>query len=269
MYMRLAFAVAAHLEPDILLVDEVLAVGDAAFQKKCLGKIGEVAKSGRTVLFVSHNLQAVSTLTTRALLLDGGHLTFDGDTFSTLGQYRATWNKVSAGEYSEPNKSTGVTRAKVTTSEANQIHRFGKSLRFEFEVAFEQKPKTGFISFLVLDEELKPITQLWFSDSEQQWSRAGKVLLRCEIPKPRMYMGRYTLTTHVSDAASKELFEVLEGICPFEVVMDGMPREYKWSQGTCTYLEEAKWVPVESTVWERCEKHATSSISSRSKLDSL
>jgi lipopolysaccharide transport system ATP-binding protein len=74
MYMRLAFAVAAHLEPEILLVDEVLAVGDAAFQKKCLGKMSDVAKTGRTILFVSHNLPAVRTLCQRVLLLDGGRL---------------------------------------------------------------------------------------------------------------------------------------------------------------------------------------------------
>jgi lipopolysaccharide transport system ATP-binding protein len=75
MYVRLAFAVAAHLEPEILIVDEVLAVGDASFQKKCLGKIGDVAKDGRTVLFVSHNMAAVKALCTRAMLLDGGRVT--------------------------------------------------------------------------------------------------------------------------------------------------------------------------------------------------
>src|SRR5918911_1420816 len=74
MYVRLAFAVAAHLEPDILVVDEVLAVGDAEFQKKCLGKIGEVARAGRTVLFVSHQLSAVKQLCERAILLDRGKL---------------------------------------------------------------------------------------------------------------------------------------------------------------------------------------------------
>src|SRR5207253_11300989 len=72
MYMRLAFAVAAHLEPEILIVDEVLAVGDAAFQKKCLGKMGDVAREGRTVLFVSHNMAALGHLCERSLLLEGG-----------------------------------------------------------------------------------------------------------------------------------------------------------------------------------------------------
>ena len=81
MYVRLAFAVAAHLDPEILVVDEVLAVGDAEFQKKCLGKMGDVAREGRTVLFVSHNMQAIQNLCKRALTLEQGKLHYDG--FST------------------------------------------------------------------------------------------------------------------------------------------------------------------------------------------
>ena len=87
MYVRLAFAVAAHLEPEILLIDEVLAVGDLAFQKKCLGKMEDVAKEGRTVLFVSHNMQAISQLCNRAILLDNGKLSKDDATQQTLNAY--------------------------------------------------------------------------------------------------------------------------------------------------------------------------------------
>lgn len=90
MYVRLAFAVAAHLEPEILVVDEVLAVGDAAFQKKCLGKMREVSQGGRTVLFVSHNVQAVQTLCTRAICLNRGRLICDGSVREVLEAYLAT-----------------------------------------------------------------------------------------------------------------------------------------------------------------------------------
>jgi lipopolysaccharide transport system ATP-binding protein len=90
MYMRLAFSVAAHLEPDILVVDEVLAVGDAAFQKKCLGKMGSVARHGRTVLFVSHNMGAVVSLCSRAILLDAGRLVLDADPITVAARYQAT-----------------------------------------------------------------------------------------------------------------------------------------------------------------------------------
>lgn len=95
MYVRLAFAVAAHLEPEILLVDEVLAVGDAEFQKKCLGKMGKIAKEGRTVLFVSHNMAAVSDLTRRCLWLEGGSVLDDGKTDEMVNRYleqSLTWS---------------------------------------------------------------------------------------------------------------------------------------------------------------------------------
>jgi lipopolysaccharide transport system ATP-binding protein len=87
MYVRLAFAVAAHLEPEILLVDEVLAVGDAAFQKKCLGKMGEVANEGRTVLFVSHNLTAIKSLCQQAVWLHEGQVVSRSDAAETVDEY--------------------------------------------------------------------------------------------------------------------------------------------------------------------------------------
>ncbi len=87
MYVRLAFAVAAHLEPEILIVDEVLAVGDAIFQKKCLGKMGEIANNGRTVLFVSHNINAIKRLCTRVIFLENGKIVFQGDTHEGISKY--------------------------------------------------------------------------------------------------------------------------------------------------------------------------------------
>jgi lipopolysaccharide transport system ATP-binding protein len=90
MYTRLAFAVAAHLEPEILVVDEVLAVGDAQFQKKCLGKMEGIARQGRTVLFVSHQMATVQNLCGRAIMLDRGTVVADGDTPAVIGKYLAT-----------------------------------------------------------------------------------------------------------------------------------------------------------------------------------
>ena len=103
MYVRLAFAVAAHLEPEILVVDEVLAVGDAAFQKKCLGKMHNVAREGRTVLFVSHNLGAVTQLCTSALLLCQGRLVAEGPTKEIIDQYLT--------DLSEPKHKPGLEQA--------------------------------------------------------------------------------------------------------------------------------------------------------------
>ncbi len=95
MYLRLAFAVAAHLETEILMVDEVLAVGDTSFQRKCLGKMREVAGGGRTVLFVSHNLDAVRRLCTRALLIENGMLAADGDVRTIIARYQSALRSVS------------------------------------------------------------------------------------------------------------------------------------------------------------------------------
>ncbi|MGA2616465.1 MAG: ABC transporter ATP-binding protein [Thermoguttaceae bacterium] len=96
MYVRLAFAVAAHLEPEILIVDEVLAVGDAGFQRKCLSKMNRVARGGRTVLFVSHNMNAIQSLCSRCVHIDGGRVHRSGDTEAVVGGYLAQMLESSA-----------------------------------------------------------------------------------------------------------------------------------------------------------------------------
>jgi lipopolysaccharide transport system ATP-binding protein len=98
MYMRLAFAIAAYLEQEVIVVDEILAMGDAAFQKKCLGKMGDVAKSGRTVLFVSHNLGAIRSLCTRALVLSRGTMSYDGTPNAAIEHYLARSAAADKGE---------------------------------------------------------------------------------------------------------------------------------------------------------------------------
>jgi lipopolysaccharide transport system ATP-binding protein len=96
MYVRLAFAVAAHLEPEILLVDEVLAVGDITFQKKCLGKMGEVARHGRTVILVSHNMAAINLLCSRCVLVENGQIAFNGPAAAATARYYAESIKIGA-----------------------------------------------------------------------------------------------------------------------------------------------------------------------------
>jgi len=109
MYLRLAFAVAAHLASEILIVDEVLAVGDAEFQKKCLAKMSEVANEGRTVLFVSHNLSAIQRMCPRSVLLQGGRLVADGTTEEVLGRYLAL-----SPDAPQPRKWLDLSRAQRT-----------------------------------------------------------------------------------------------------------------------------------------------------------
>jgi len=124
MYVRLAFSVAAHLEPEILIVDEVLAVGDAAFQRKCLAKITSFAQSGRTVLFVSHNHEAVRNLCERVVWLKGGHVEEDGPAGTVVENY---YNAVSrSSEFSTQNKEYGFTvnRVVLRNSKGNRSTQF-------------------------------------------------------------------------------------------------------------------------------------------------
>jgi lipopolysaccharide transport system ATP-binding protein len=108
MYTRLAFAVAAHLEPEILLVDEVLAVGDASFQKKCLNKMQDVGEQGRTIFFVSHNAQAITRLCERTILLDGGRVVIDGPSHQAVSVYLNTGlGTAAAREWPDPEKRPG------------------------------------------------------------------------------------------------------------------------------------------------------------------
>lgn len=114
MYVRLAFAVAAHLEPEVLLVDEVLAVGDAAFQKKCLGKMEGIASEGRTVLFVSHNMIAVQNLCQRVIWLDNGQLRAQGTTAEVLGKYLSvTFAAVSEQVWHDPDSAPGNEKVRL------------------------------------------------------------------------------------------------------------------------------------------------------------
>ena len=133
MYVRLAFAVAAHLEPEILVVDEVLAVGDAEFQKKCLGKMGEVAVHGRTVLFVSHNVAAVRTLCKSAISLKQGEIAHSGSTAYVLSAYGV--GVYSGTEFVRTNKGTkqlSITNSAVSYSE--DLHTRGAELIVELSI---------------------------------------------------------------------------------------------------------------------------------------
>jgi len=159
MYVRLAFAVSAHLEPEILIIDEVLAVGDAEFQKKCLGKMGEVAKGGRTVLFVSHNMQAVNLLCKNAILLNKGHAISISNSQEIIRLYnqeidvnRTQWHgnegddnvrlletKVSAVEFFTDNNIEIQIKYKVINPVSNLVVGFHLMSEFNYELAYSIK----------------------------------------------------------------------------------------------------------------------------------
>jgi lipopolysaccharide transport system ATP-binding protein len=141
MYVRLAFAVAAHLDPEILLVDEVLAVGDAAFQKKCLGKMGDVAKGGRTVLFVSHNMTAVKGLCQNAVLLSSGSISSVGRVEQVVNRYLSTNQKEvlektwSTIESAPGNEKVRVKSMRAVSSSGTQLNHL--TVETPFDVHFE------------------------------------------------------------------------------------------------------------------------------------
>ncbi|BAY66051.1 ABC transporter-related protein [Calothrix brevissima NIES-22] len=251
MYVRLAFSVAAHLEPEILIVDEVLAVGDSAFQKKCLGKMGDVAtKEGRTILFVSHSMQAIAQLTKRCILLSKGKVEFDGNTGKAVQLYLAgnQDEALRSAYYQAPTSKSGnyVAWAKVHTSEGQGIHCWGKPITFEFAIQVAQPHESLWFSFQIVNALEQPICIFWFYEPQAPFRReSGTFIIRCEIPKLRLYMGSYTLTTWFSERRSETLLENLRDICEFEVSMHDFERaEYQWQANECTYLEDAIWKTI-------------------------
>lgn len=252
MYVRLAFSVAAHLEPEILIVDEVLAVGDSAFQKKCLGKMGDVSnKEGRTVLFVSHSMQAIAQLTKRCILLSQGNIQFDGHSDKAVRLYLAEQKNDSEKlpYYQAPANKTNnyIAWARVHTSEEQGIHCWGKPITFEFALHITQPHETLWFSFNVVNELQQSVCIFWFYDAKAPFRQeSGDFIVRCEIPKFRLFMGSYTITTWLSEIRSNTVLENISSICPFEVTMHGIEREEcQWQSHECMYLEEAVWHSVE------------------------
>jgi lipopolysaccharide transport system ATP-binding protein len=251
MYVRLAFAVAAHLEPEILIVDEVLAVGDTQFQKKCLGKMEAVGKEGRTVLFVSHSMQAISQLTNRCILLRQGGVEFDGSTDYAAMLY-LSGDKTSSEEpayYYAPSGKHGnyLAWARVHTSDEQGIHCWGKPICFEFALEINNPGASLCFAFQIVDSQQKNICHFIICDSQASFGRKqGTFLLRCQVPKFRLYMGSYTLTTWLAERQTNKLLESVSYICCFDVSMQENPRyEYEWKHDDCTYVEDANWADIQ------------------------
>ena len=211
MYVRLAFAVAAHMETEVLLVDEVLAVGDAEFQRKCLGKIGNVGREGRTVLFVSHNMLAIQTICERSILLNKSTIEFDGCSVKVIEAYT---------------ESIGTeSRQAVTDLSAHPNRQRGSDIIFS-ELAIRDTSGTSTTTFLpgddmVFEFKLEPpytINQptlgigidnfmgvrvfsvaTYFSDANWK-SMSGPTVVRCRVPHNNLLPGRYTLNLSVGNS---------------------------------------------------------------------
>jgi lipopolysaccharide transport system ATP-binding protein len=219
MYVRLAFAVAAHLEPEILIVDEVLAVGDAQFQKKCLGKMQDVAKGGRTVLFVSHNMAAVERLCSRGFVLEGGRVAFGGGVGDSIRFYLQRL----AGRAStlpDPDTRPGNGHARIRDIDCPPFFESGDCLEITFDIAVRQPVRNpdfrmGLYSLggscicafanSLLKEELGPL------------GSNAKVTLRTD-PLP-LNFGSYTINVSISEGTvSPVIVDRIENAASFQVV---------------------------------------------------
>ncbi|MEZ5320124.1 MAG: polysaccharide ABC transporter ATP-binding protein [Vicinamibacterales bacterium] len=243
MYVRLAFAVAAHLEPEILVIDEVLAVGDAEFQAKCLGKMGEVTRGGRTVLFVSHNMEAVATLTQRAVLLVDGRVAKAGPSQEVISAYLghgAATNLEYTGSVA-PDRN-GVSRLRLHTSSPHNVQQHGAPMTLEADLTVHRPLDSARFEVTACDADNRRIMHLWLYDSDDTplCRTPGVHTLRCEIPRLHLYAGRYTLSIVLVGGIGSTPSWSEDGLCPFEVLMD-RTREGGWDRGEATYLEDAHW----------------------------
>jgi lipopolysaccharide transport system ATP-binding protein len=226
MYVRLAFAVAAHLEPEILIVDEVLAVGDAAFQKKCLGKLGEFARSGRTVLLVSHNAAAVRSLCTSAVLLDGGRVVETGPPDVVLTTYLSGLQTDTRAEYDlsavarAPGKQPIMRAVRLLDATGRPTRHVvcGEALTIEFDLHLDRPADTPQIGAGVDDRWGQRVFSVgsFLAPDDLPALPTGGSTVRCHIPAVALTPGRYTLSLSIGYALA-ELADQVEGLVAFDV----------------------------------------------------
>jgi lipopolysaccharide transport system ATP-binding protein len=245
MYVRLAFSVAAHLECDMLIVDEVLAVGDHEFQKKCLGKMNEVASNeGRTVLLVSHNLVAITEMTNRALLLDSGRVAIDGSVSDALSTYLC--KGAMAPIYTRPlekrRRTPHLRRVEVLTSDPNGMHRFGEPLEIKFVIGHDEPMSRGCFSFQIINQYQQAAVHAFAYHPEIQFgSTPGESTLICRIPSLRLNVGQFYLRTFLSEPPGGNFYETVDGICLFEVARTDKQVLWGWRPEVCAYHEDCTW----------------------------
>src|SRR5262249_36371796 len=224
MYVRLAFAVAAHLDPDILVIDEVLAVGDAGFQKKCLDKMGEVSGGGRTVLFVSHNQQAVRNLCSRGLLLGGGRVVTDGPVGAVLQTYAQQLRSMEFHEttniadvrFRRGNGAARFTTIKVTDGHGRETTTFSlhDSIRLDMGYRALETVDTLRVSIILFAGYPKTaVTSIYkiVSDSPIAAGERGRIIV--DVPHLNLRPNEYSLYFWLgkSEAVS---YDVVDDVVP-------------------------------------------------------
>ncbi len=230
MTVRLAFAVAAFLEPEILIVDEVLAVGDAEFQKKALGKMQDISQQGgRTVLFVSHNMAAVKSLCTRGLLIENGNIVDSGAIDDMISQYLDSGKKNSI--YHE-NTLYDLQEFSLLNTQSVKVKSISNGEDFCIAVKLkikEDNPDIGFCIALYNDRnELITAINTYHVNEEIQALRAGVYNFYIKIDKYILNTGIYSINFHINDSQGK-LFNLIEDVLRMNVYDNGVRRGNKYS----------------------------------------
>ena len=205
MGVRLAFSVAAHLEPEILLIDEVLAVGDVPFQKKCLGRIGEVAGEGRTVLFVSHNIGAVEALCTRTIVLENGRLVADGSTAEGIERYlrfargEATIDLASRPRAPHLQSVLRNLRVTNTAGESTNTVRVDEDLIIEVDLDTGDRSLPAGAVHIEMTTHLGQVATVLRSDYDEAIPLRGRVTLICRLRAVRLAIDEYSVSIGLYD----------------------------------------------------------------------
>lgn len=196
MYVRLAFAVAAHLEPEILIVDEVLAVGDAEFQKKCLGKMKDVSSQGRTVIFVSHNMAAVKSLCDTAIILENGKISYSGDTETAVSNYinsQAAQEKLNVQFKEQPFKEFFLNSV-VLSNDSDLEITDQDEITLSTNITINEDPSRFHLTYH-LHNSLG--TTLFSFSNESTPLQMGENELHCHFPKRFFQSGNYSLSLYI------------------------------------------------------------------------
>jgi ABC-type polysaccharide/polyol phosphate transport system ATPase subunit len=232
MQMRLGFAISAHLEADVLLLDEVFAVGDEAFQRKCFGKIFEFKQRGGTILFVSHDASSVERLCERAILLREGEVAFDGPTREAITQYHAQL----ADEHDPAERGAGLTEwgsreariaaARLVGPDGADRLQFLAGEAFALVVTVEADEG---IAAPVLTYELRDVSNLVLATGdaklgEHGWNGSGTLSLRYDVPRPPLGDGRFHVRLGLTDASGEHLYHQLDRALEFMVYPGGDER---------------------------------------------
>jgi ABC-type polysaccharide/polyol phosphate transport system ATPase subunit len=249
MYVRLAFAVGAHLEPDILVVDEVLAVGDAEFQKKCLGKMDDVSRrEGRTVLFVSHNLAAITDLADRGLLLTSGRVALDGSVSDALSAYlsKATLTPIYTCSPERYRRSPHIKSVEVLTSDPDGAHRFGEPLEIKFLIKHDEPMSRGCISFQIINQYHQAAVHAFAYHPEIRFGCSqGESILFCRFPSLKLNVGQFYLRVFLAEPPGGKHYETIDGICVFEVARTDKQVLWGWRPEVCVYHEKCVWTTAD------------------------